>query len=76
MEGSPVTTSSHPPAATTDALDAITEDYPHWSTWRGIAGLVYARRRRSTPALVVRSISVAGLRVEIELALRKRGIDG
>lgn len=72
-------TSSHPPPATTDlagALAAIHDDYPRWHAWVGVAGLLYARRPRSTPALVVRSFSVAGLRVEIEKAIRERGDHG
>ena len=29
-------------------------DFPHWHVWRGVAGLLYARRPRSSPPKVVR----------------------
>jgi hypothetical protein len=30
-------------------------EFPHWHVWRGIAGLLYARRLMSSPPRVVRS---------------------
>jgi hypothetical protein len=56
------------------ALAVIEREYPCWRTWAGVAGLLYARRPRSSPPMVVRSVSLAGLRAEIELAERKRGL--
>ena len=35
-------------------LDGIEREYPHWHCWRGIAGLVYARRLLSSPPVVLR----------------------
>lgn len=32
-----------------------------WECWRGISGLLYARRRRSTPPVVLRSTSAEDL---------------
>lgn len=29
-------------------------EFPHWHVWRGVCGLVYARRPRTSPPLVVR----------------------
>jgi hypothetical protein len=74
-----VTTASHPadPAdgAQCGALTTIPDDYPGWLAWEGaIAGLLYARRPRSSPPMVVRSTSTEGLRREIESAERERGL--
>jgi hypothetical protein len=43
-------------------------EFPHWHVWRGVCGLVYARRSRSSPPLVVRSVSPDELRQAIEAA--------
>jgi hypothetical protein len=32
-----------------------------WECWTGISGLLYARRRRSSPPVVLRDVSVDGL---------------
>jgi hypothetical protein len=29
-------------------------EFPHWHVWRGVCGLVYARRPRTSPPVVVR----------------------
>jgi hypothetical protein len=57
------------------ALAQVDRDYPGWHAWPAVlAGLVYARRPRSTPPLVVRAASVNQLRIEIETAERERGL--
>jgi hypothetical protein len=57
------------------ALADIDRDYPGWHAWpAALAGLVYARRPRSSPPMVVRSTSTDGLRQEIETAERERGL--
>jgi hypothetical protein len=57
------------------ALTEIDRDYPGWHAWPAVlAGLVYARYPRSSPPLVVRSVSTEGLRQEIEAAERERGL--
>jgi hypothetical protein len=56
------------------ALAAVDRLYPRWHAWPGLAGLVYARRPNSSPPMVVRSASVAGLCQEIESAERERGL--
>jgi hypothetical protein len=43
-------------------------EFPHWHVWRGVAGLLYARRPRSTPPIVVRAADAAGLREGIRQA--------
>jgi len=37
-------------------------EFPNWYVWRGIAGLVYARRVRSSPPVVVRAADALNLR--------------
>jgi hypothetical protein len=57
------------------ALAEVDRDYPGWHAWPAVlAGLLYARRPRSTPPLVVRSATIAGLREAIENAERQRGL--
>ena len=48
---------------------------PGWHAWpAALAGLVYARRPRTSPPLVVRATSVNQLRTEIENAEQERGL--
>ena len=57
------------------ALAEVERDYPGWRAWPGVlAGVVYARRPRSSPPLVVRAISPADLRHAIEAAEAERGL--
>jgi hypothetical protein len=57
------------------ALAQVDRDYPGWHAWSAaLAGLIYARRPRSSPPLVVRATSVEQLRTEIEAAERDRGL--
>jgi len=54
------------------ALAAVDRDYPGWHAWpAALAGLVYARRPRTSPPMVVRATSVGQLREEIETAERE-----
>ena len=74
-----MTTASHPAdradGVQSGALAAIPGDYPGWLAWEGaIAGLLYARRPRSSPPIVVRSTTTDGLRRDIESAERERGL--
>ncbi len=43
-------------------------EFPHWHVWRGVCGLVYARRPRTSPPLVVRAASAVELRAQIRRA--------
>jgi hypothetical protein len=53
----------------------IARDYPGWEAWKGVlAGVVYARRPRSSPPLVVRAVTTDDLRQAIEAAERERGL--
>jgi hypothetical protein len=57
------------------ALAEIDRDYPPWHAWPGVlAGVLYARRPRALPPMVVRSVTIGGLRQEIERAERERGL--
>jgi hypothetical protein len=47
------------------ALVKIGRDYPGWHAWRGtLGGVVYARRPRTSPPLVVRATTTDRLRRE------------
>ena len=37
-------------------------EFPHWHVWRGVAGLLYARRPKSSPPKVVRGRDLTTLR--------------
>ena len=46
-------------------------EFPHWHVWRGVCGLVYARRPRTSPPLVVRADNPVDLVAQIERAESK-----
>jgi hypothetical protein len=57
------------------ALAEVERDYPGWYVWLGVlGGVIYARRPRSSPPLVVRAISSTELRHAIEAAEAERGL--
>jgi hypothetical protein len=43
-------------------------EFPQWHVWGGVCGLVYARRPRTSPPLVVRAENAVELRAQIERA--------
>jgi len=43
-------------------------EFPHWHVWRGVCGLVYARRPRTSPPLVVRADNPLALLAQIRRA--------
>ena len=47
-------------------------EFPCWHVWRGVSGLVYARRPRTSPPLVVRAENPADLLAQIRRAEDKR----
>ena len=66
---------NHTDQALASALAQVDRDYPGWHAWPAtLAGLVYARRPRTSPPLVVRAASVDLLRDQIEDAERERGL--
>src|SRR4029077_3314538 len=57
------------------ALAGVDRDYPPWHAWPGVlAGVLYARRPGTSPPMVVRSVTIDGLRQEIEHAEHERGL--
>jgi hypothetical protein len=58
----------------TAQLRDVERDYPGWHCWHGIVSLLYARRPRTSPPVVVRAATPAGLRAEIEAAEVRRGL--
>ena len=56
-------------------LAEIAQAYPAWRAWPGtVAGVLYARRPRTSPPLVVRAATLDRLRQAIEDAERERGL--
>jgi hypothetical protein len=55
------------PAAVDETPDwwPYAPEFPHWHVWRGVAGLLYARRPRSSPPKVVRGKDMMALRDRI-----------
>ena len=43
-------------------------EFPHWHVWRGVGGLVYARRPRTSPPVVVRGEDALDLRNQMRRA--------
>ena len=43
-------------------------EFPHWHVWRGVCGLVYARRPRTSPPVVVRGEDAVDLRNQMRRA--------
>ena len=57
------------------ALREVERDYPGWQVWPAVlGGLVYARRLRTSPPLVVRAVTTDELRQAIEIAEAERGL--
>jgi hypothetical protein len=56
------------------ALRGVEADYPGWFAWPGVISLVYARRPRTSPPMVVRATTTDELRQAIENAERERGL--
>jgi hypothetical protein len=43
-------------------------EFPHWHVWRGVCGLLYARRPRTSPPIVVRGEDTEDLGAQIRRA--------
>jgi hypothetical protein len=53
------------PANPEPTLDDVAAEFPHWHVWRGIAGLVYARKPLTSPPVVLRGEDPTDLRDQI-----------
>jgi hypothetical protein len=45
-----------------------TAEFPQWHVWRGVCGMVYTRRPRTSPPVVVRGEDAVDLRDQIRRA--------
>ena len=56
----------HPAHQPPDPLAPLRGQFPGWEAWRGVTGgLLYARRRRSSPPIVFRDVTAEGLARQI-----------
>lgn len=46
-------------------LEDVQSEYPAWHCWRGIAGLLYARKPLTSPPVVIRGEDATDLRDQI-----------
>jgi hypothetical protein len=46
---------------------------PGWYAWAGVAGLLYARRLKSSPPVVVRAVTAEELAAKVAEAAAPRG---
>ncbi len=46
-------------------LETVQAEFPRWEVWRGIAGLVYARKLLTSPPVVLRAEDPVDLRDQI-----------
>jgi hypothetical protein len=54
-----------PPQPTPPWWEPYAAEFPGWTAWRAVNGLVYARREGTSPALVVRGEDAVDLRDQI-----------
>jgi hypothetical protein len=51
---------SHQPAPH-DPLTLLRGQFPGWEAWCGVSGLLYVRRRKTSPPVVLRDVTGEGL---------------
>lgn len=54
------------------APEGITAEFARWRRWRGVSGLWYARRRNTSPPLIVRAEDPEDLPARAAAALAER----
>ena len=59
---------SSPDSDTDPSTGEIETEFPRWHCWRGISGLLYATRQRTSPPLTVRDENTTELRAQIRAA--------
>jgi len=47
----------------------LAADFPGWHVWAGVTGVLYARRLKSSPPVVLRDATVPGLRARVRAYL-------
>jgi hypothetical protein len=57
----------------TDPLAGLRGRFPGWEAWRGVSGLFYARRLRTSPPVIVRAATPGDLATKITEQERERG---
>ena len=56
-----------------DSLAVLHGQFPHWEAWRGVSGLLYVRRRMTSPPVVFRGYTAKALAEQIrEYEARRR----
>jgi hypothetical protein len=60
------------PASPEPTLADVEREFPYWHCWRGVAGLLYARRLNSSPPIVVRAENPVNLRDQIRGEIGRR----
>jgi hypothetical protein len=48
-----------------DPLTVLRGQFPGWEAWRGVSGLLYVRRRMSSPPVVFRGYTAKSLAAQI-----------
>ena len=57
---------------TTDCTDDLETEFPCWHWWRGVSGIFYVRRVKSSPPVVLRAESLDDLRTQVRAYLAER----
>jgi len=47
----------------------LAEEFTGWHVWAGVTGVLYARRLKSSPPVVLRDATVPGLRARVRAYL-------
>ncbi len=63
---------SSPQPAPHDPLAVLRGQFPGWEAWHGVSGLLYARRRMTSPPVVFRDVTGEGLARQIREWERQR----
>jgi len=54
-----------PQPAPHDPLAVLRGQFPGWECWRGVSGILYVRRRMTSPPVVLRDVTGEGLARQI-----------
>lgn len=67
---------SSPDSDSDPSTERVERTFPRWHCWRGICGLLYASRQRTSPPVLVRDENTIELMAQIQAAERKIGDGG